>query len=128
MGQKTHPHGLRIGIHRKWNYSWYGTGTEGKNLYFHQYLVEEFMKVWFSMQRYVKIVRTKRLLLVDLKLYKQGIHQYFMFVFYYKLRTKRRKAFKKRKRNSRTVRVKERLIYFCHGFMRKTISKNWRFI
>ncbi len=76
------------------------------------------------MQRYVKIVRTKRLLLVDLKLYKQGVHQFFMFVFYYKLRTKRRKAFKKRKRNFRNVQAKERLVYFSHSVLRKTMGKN----
>jgi len=25
MGQKTHPIGLRVGLHRKWASSWYGT-------------------------------------------------------------------------------------------------------
>lgn len=97
MGQKTHPHGLRVGIHRKWNSSWYGVETEGKVLYFYQKSVEEFFKVWMSLQTYTKISKIKRTLLVDLKMFKQGTHQFFIFVFFYKLRTKRRRKIKKKK-------------------------------
>lgn len=95
MGQKTHPHGLRVGTHRKWNFSWYGVEAEGKNLYFYQKSVEEFFKIWMSLQAYTKISKIKRVLLVDIKMFKQGVHQFFIFVFFYKLRTKRRKQFVK---------------------------------
>ncbi len=97
MGQKTHPHGLRVGIHRKWNSSWYGVETEGKNLYFYQKSVEEFFKIWMSLHAYTKVSKIKRILLVDLKMFKQSIHQFYIFVFFYKLRTKRRRQVKLKK-------------------------------
>lgn len=31
MGQKTHPIGLRVGLHRKWVSSWYGSFQNKKN-------------------------------------------------------------------------------------------------
>ncbi len=126
MGQKTHPHGLRIGIHRKWNSSWYGVGSEGKSLYFHQRSLEELFKVWFSFQKYTRLARTKRLLLVDLKMYKQGNHQFFIFVFFYKLRTKRRKGFKGFKVKNKWNKKKEALLIFQkHDVFKR---KNWYFI
>lgn len=102
MGQKTHPHGLRVGIHRKWNYSWYGVGVEGKNLFFQQRAIEEIFKLWMSLYVYTRISSVKRLLLVDLKLYKEGLYNFFIFVFFYKFRTKRRRQKQKKiKKNTR---------------------------
>jgi hypothetical protein len=102
MGQKTHPHGLRVGIHRKWNSSWYGVGVEGKNLFYYQRSIEQFFKVWMTFQTYTKIAKIKRILLVDLKMYKEGSNQFYIFVFFYKLRTKRRFQMKwKNKKNKK---------------------------
>ncbi len=103
MGQKTHPHGLRVGIHRKWNYSWYGVGAEGKNLFFQQRFVEEIFKTWMSLYVCTRLSAVRRILLVDLKLYKEGQNQFFIFVFYYKFRTKRRRQKQKKNVNSKKL-------------------------
>ena len=95
MGQKIHPHGLRIAINRKWNQSWFAKGSEWKDLFFHQKQVESFFKAFFYLYPYTKLSTTRRVLLVDLKLYKYSARQLFLFVFFYKLRTKRRRSSKK---------------------------------
>ncbi len=91
MGQKTHPNGMRVGFYRKWKCSWYGVGSEGKNLFFQQRLVEQIFKIWMSLYLYTKITLIKRILLVDLKLYKEGAQKFYIFVFFYKLWIKSRK-------------------------------------
>lgn len=91
MGQKIHPHGLRVGTTRKWNNSWYAAGSEWKNLFFHQKQLESFFKAFFYLYPYTKISTTKRILLVDLKLFKFSAQYLFLFIFFYKFRTKRRK-------------------------------------
>jgi hypothetical protein len=45
----------------------------------------------FYFYSYTKISRRKKVLLFDLKLFKYNITKIFLFVFFYKLRTKRRK-------------------------------------
>jgi hypothetical protein len=91
MGQKIHPHGLRVGITRKWNSSWFSSGIEWKKLFFYQKEVENFFKVLFYFYPYTKISKRKRVLLFDVKLFKYTLTKIFLFVFFYKLRTKRRK-------------------------------------
>ncbi len=76
------------------------------------------------MQRYIKLVRTKRILIVDLKIYKQASHQFFIFVFYYKLRSKRRKSFKKTKKKYKRVTSKERLINFDKDVFKTSFKEN----
>jgi len=91
MGQKIHPHGLRVGITRKWNSSWFASGLEWKKLFFYQKEVENFFKVLFYFYPYTKISKRKRVLLFDVKLFKYNLTKIFLFVFFYKFRTKRRK-------------------------------------
>jgi len=91
MGQKIHPHGLRVGITRKWNSSWFSSGIEWKKLFFYQKEVENFFKVLFYFYPYTKISKRKRVLLFDVKLFKYTLTKIFLFVFFYKFRTKRRK-------------------------------------
>ena len=91
MGQKIHPHGLRVGITRKWNSSWFASGLEWKKLFFYQKEVENFFKVIFYFYPYTKISKRKRVLLFDVKLFKYNLTKIFLFVFFYKFRTKRRK-------------------------------------
>jgi len=91
MGQKIHPQGLRVGTTRKWNSSWFSSSVEWKQLFFYQREVENFFKVLFYFYSYTKISRRKKVLLFDLKLFKYNITKIFLFVFFYKLRTKRRK-------------------------------------
>ncbi len=101
MGQKIHPNGLRVGINRKWNSSWFETTNNWKNLFFYQKQIEDFFKAFFYLYPYTKKSTTKRVLLVDLKLFKYNSRTLFIFVFFYKFRTKRRKeTLKLRKRES----------------------------
>jgi len=93
MGQKIHPHGLRVGITRKWTGSWFAKGKEYKNLFFYQKQIEDFFKAFFYLYPYTKMSTTKRLLIVDLKLFKYNTRALFIFIFFYKFRTKRRKEF-----------------------------------
>lgn len=94
MGQKTHPHGLRVGIHRKWNYSWYGDSLESKNLFFQQRSVEELLKTLLYLYTYTRISSVRCILLVDIKLFKYSMRQVFLFVLFYKFRStqKRRRV------------------------------------
>lgn len=91
MGQKIHPIGLRVGIHRKWNQTWFNQNLEAKNLFFQQKNLEYFFKAFFQQFPYTKISTTKKLLVVDLKFFKHGTKTLYLFIFFYKLRTKRRK-------------------------------------
>lgn len=93
MGQKIHPHGLRVGINRKWTSSWFAKGKEYKNLFFYQKQIEDFFKSFFYLYPYTKMSTTKRLLIVDLKMFKYNARFLFIFIFFYKFRTKRRKEF-----------------------------------
>ena len=97
MGQKIHPHGLRISINRKWNQSWFAKNTEWKNLFFYQKQIENFFKAFFYLYPYTKQSTTKRALIVDLKLFKYSTRQLFIFIFFYKLRTKQRSTTQKTK-------------------------------
>lgn len=92
MGQKIHPIGLRVGIHRKWNQAWFNEKLEAKTLFFHQKNLEFFFKAYFQRFPYTKMSTTKKLLLVDLKFFKQSAKTLYLFIFFYKLRTKRRKT------------------------------------
>lgn len=91
MGQKVHPNGFRVGISRKWNNNWFASGTEWKKLFFFQKEVETFFKLLFHYYSYTKISRRKRVLLFDVKFFKYTMNKLFLFIFFYKLRTKRRK-------------------------------------
>lgn len=102
MGQKTHPIGLRIGIYRKWNTTWFAEKNDYKTSFFAQLQVEQFFKFFFYFYSYTKISKTKRVWLVDLKWYRLGVLQVYIFIFFYKFRTVRghfvRKLKKKFKR------------------------------
>lgn len=91
MGQKIHPQGLRVGLSRKWNSNWFAVGSEWKTLFFYQKEVEQFFKSLFYFYPYTKISRQKRVLLFDVKLFKYNLNKIFLFVFFYKFRTTRRK-------------------------------------
>lgn len=91
MGQKIHPIGFRVGVSRKWNSSWFASDLEWKKLFFYQREVENFFRSLFHYYSYTKISKRKRVLLFDVKLFKYSLHKIFIFVFFYKLRTKRRK-------------------------------------
>lgn len=91
MGQKTHPIGLRIGIHRKWNTTWFAEGENYKTSFFAQNQVEQFFKSFFYFYSSTKSSWTKRVWLVDLKWFRSGLYQLYIFIFFYKFRTKKRK-------------------------------------
>ena len=91
MGQKIHPIGFRVGHSRKWNSSWFAVGKEWKTLFFYQKEVENFFKYLFYYYPYSKISRREKVILFDVKLFKYSLNKLFLFVFFYKFRTKRRK-------------------------------------
>lgn len=90
MGQKIHPHGLRVGGHKKWSSIWYGSAKESKDLFFYTYSVEEFLKSLLHLYSYTKLSAIKRILVVNVKILKFSLRQLYIFLFYYKYRTKRR--------------------------------------
>ena len=91
MGQKIHPHGLRLGFNRKWNSTWYAEGKE-YTLFFHAHLqLEHFLKAFLHLYPYVKKSATQKAALVDLKWFRAGSSQIYLFVFFYKFRTKKRR-------------------------------------
>lgn len=106
MGQKIHPHGLRVGINRKWTGTWFAEGSEWKDLFFHQKQIEDFFKTFFHLYPYTKMSTTKRVLVVDIKLFKYSSRYMFLFVFFYKFRTKRRKEFSRIKKRSNFLKTK----------------------
>jgi len=108
MGQKINPYGLRVGVNRKWTGTWFAEGSEWKDLFFHQKQIEDFFKAFFHLYPYTKMSTTKRVLLVDLKLFKYSSRYLFLFVFFYKLRTKRRKEFLRTPKRNNFSKTKKR--------------------
>jgi hypothetical protein len=98
MGQKTHPIGLRVGIYRKWNTTWFVEKNNYKSEFFTQIQVEQFFKYFFYFYSYTKISKTKRVWLVDLKWYRLGMLQIYIFIFFYKFRFTREDTSRKSKK------------------------------
>jgi len=121
MGQKTHPIGLRVGIYRKWNTTWFVEKNNYKSEFFTQIQVEQFFKYFFYFYSYTKISKTKRVWLVDLKWYRLGMLQIYIFIFFYKFRFTREDTSRKSKKNiilwlekiklTLNIQKKEKLIY-----------------
>ena len=120
MGQKIHPQGLRVGLARKWNSNWFAVGSEWKTLFFYQKEVENFFKSLLYFYPYTKISRQKRVLLFDVKLFKYNLNKIFLFVFFYKFRTTRRKEIRPIlstiKQNTYLIKFK-----FSDNFEKKTL-------
>lgn len=114
MGQKTHPIGLRVGIHRKWASSWYGSNQE-KNQNtsnFSQFAakgvvssrggffvegIQEFVEVLLRRYAVSKLTISRRFRPVDFRCFKgTGGHRY-CFIFYTQLisGSRRKKLFLK---------------------------------
>jgi hypothetical protein len=91
MGQKVHPHGLRIGLIRKWNSTWFAENSQYKALFYAQFPLENFFKAFLHLYPYVKNSATKKALLVDLKWIRAGSSQLYLFIFFYKFRTRKRR-------------------------------------
>lgn len=112
MGQKTHPIGLRVGIHRKWVSSWYGfndTVRIGSSIKESSrienvinsrggYFVsgrQSFLENLFLRYTYTKLSTTRRFFPVDFRLFKSvggHIHGFFIYI---KLRKKIKKGKKR---------------------------------
>lgn len=118
MGQKINPQGLRTGFHRMWTQSWFSKQAEWKNLFFYQQQLEVFFQYFFSKVAYTKITQSLKILLVDLKFYKYSSWLVVLFVFFYKMRTTRRRALKIFK----SKRKKEKIVLFKENLKKKFIS------
>lgn len=85
MGHKSHPIGLRLGVHRKWKSNWF---FESKNYakFIHLNLnIEKFFKGFL----YFYGIKT---LLLKTQLIKLASNQLFIFIFYYRFRKKLKKS------------------------------------
>ena len=89
MGQKTHPHGLRVGIHRKWNSSWFVEKKSYKDFFFTQHFLESLFKNFLNNISYETNTNNNKIFLVDLKLYKYS-KELYIFIFFYKWRSNKR--------------------------------------
>lgn len=92
MGQKTHPHGLRVGIHRKWNSTWFSQGLEYPQNLANQRHIEELIHNGLQTYSYTKASGTTRLALVETRIFKQGLRRLLIFVFFYKFRPKQNRV------------------------------------
>lgn len=116
MGQKIHPNGLRVGFFRKWNNTWFVEKEAYNSLFFAQQYLEHFLKTFFHFYSYTKNSATKKVLLVDLKWFLAGNTQLYFFVFFYKLRTKKRRwgFFTHNKRKINLSLLEKKNPYFQH--------------
>lgn len=89
MGQKINPVGFRLGIFRKWKYTWF---LEKKKY-------TDFLHLNFEIMRYFKGVfrnNNTRSLIVDCITSKISFSKIYIFILFYRLRRKKKK-FKKKK-------------------------------
>jgi hypothetical protein len=100
MGQKSHPTGVRVGINRKWNTTWFAEGEAYKSSFFAQYQAENFFKSFFYFYSSIKSSKIKRVWLVDLKWFRSGLYQLYVFIFFYKFKSKKRKLIKRKRLKS----------------------------
>ena len=91
MGQKVHPHGLRVGIFRKWNTTWFVNKNNYLSTFFAQQYLETFLKSFFHFYSYTKNSASKKVSLVDLKWFRTGKFRLYFFIFFYKFRSKKRR-------------------------------------
>ena len=110
MGQKTHPIGLRVGIHTKWVSTWYGQQNTVSHPYAKtnkeyflskgnissrggNYLsgIEDFVESYLRRYSFSNLTKSRRFLPVAFYLFKTfGGHMYG-FIFYTKLIIRRKK-------------------------------------
>lgn len=108
MGQKAHPIGLRVGIHRKWESSWYGS-TKGlnpfsqstsKQSYTSQGVInsrggafvsgiEDFVESFLIRYPLTSVTNSRRRLPVTFRLLKGYAGHLYGFIIYTKLQAKR---------------------------------------
>ena len=108
MGQKTHPIGLRVGIHRKWVTSWYDINKEKSSLDYSslkntvniQGIIsarggmfisgrQDFLINLLSRYTYTKLSTSSRLRPVDFRFYKGLSGHRYGFIIYTKFVTYR---------------------------------------
>jgi hypothetical protein len=99
MGQKTNPIGFRVGIHRKWAYSWYeNINDKLSNLSFGVITfaggtalnsMEDILVYLFKRYSVTKFTNTPRIIIVDFRLFKGFAGHVYGFLIYTKL-TKRK--------------------------------------
>lgn len=108
MGQKTHPIGFRVGLHRKWASSWYGS-VQNKNYFDNTTPNTTFLSQGYISSRgggYVsgrgdfienlikrysvtKFSNSRRILPIDFRFFKSFAGYTYGFLFYTKLCTRR---------------------------------------
>mgnify|MGYP001949589631 CR=1 FL=1 len=86
MGQKVNPIGLRLGIHRKWNSSWYFDFNNYSKFIYMNFNIEKFFRGFLHYY-------PKKTLLVKCQIIKLPSNKLYIFIFFYKFRLKNKKKF-----------------------------------
>lgn len=54
MGQKTHPHGFRLGFNKQWSSRWFAKGTEYSRLIHQDLKMKDVIKKGMPMPAYLR--------------------------------------------------------------------------
>lgn len=88
MGQKVNPIGLRLGIHRKWNSNWFFDFTNYSKFLYTHFDIEKFFRGFL----YYYPIKT---LLINCQIIKLPSNKLYIFVFFYRLRKKKKRSIKR---------------------------------
>jgi ribosomal protein S3 len=95
MGQKVHPLGLRLGVHRKWKSTWF-VSNENYTKFLHLNLkINEFFKGYFN-------YNFKKSVLIDCKILKYSWEKIYIFLFFYRYRFFIEKRLRKLQRHKKS--------------------------
>jgi ribosomal protein S3 len=83
MSQKIHPIGLRVGLHRKWNNSWFETQKHYTQILHESFLLEKLLKSLLNYNFH------KKALLINCKFIKHSYDSLIIIVFFYRYRYKK---------------------------------------
>lgn len=118
MGQRINAQGWRTGQHRSWAQTWVSSNfADWKDVFFNQFEIELFFQFFLSKVPYRRIIKLKKLLLVFIKTFKIQISESTLFIFFYKMRTKRRRT----KPNY----LKKNKQYYMRVYRRKNLRKKF---
>lgn len=93
MGQRINAQGWRTGFHRGWVQSWVSNSvTEWKDVFLYQFEIELFFQFFLSNISYRRIIKILKILLVFIKTFKIQLSESTLFIFFYKMRTPRRRV------------------------------------
>lgn len=119
MGQKINAQGWRTGFHRGWSQIWVSNSfTEWKDVFLYQFEIEVFFQFFLSNITYRRILKILKVLLVFIKTFKVQMSESTLFIFFYKMRTPRRRA----NRNYKKI---YRKTFYKKKYIKKALSRTF---